>query len=221
MNYSNPNRIYTHYLPNDTSNNNITISSSHRIKRPISPATSRTAAATTGTSSLSGTTSATIDHYLERLNRNYRQIMSASSDTLNEKQSPSPSIRPRNSKHSYDLYNNDDFYIRKYGDFYMSGTGQGATTTTTSNNRSSRHRARRDVVSYCDLHSPGYHRHDDYEDSNSNNNDDNDDDYSGPKVATMTTCERARSIAAYQRYCDKVFFVCYCYYYFLFIIQKL
>lgn len=71
---------------------------------------------------ISPTSDTPIEHYLDRLNQSYRQI----------------TTRERN-KHAYDLYNNDDFYIRKYGDFYLAD------------------KTSRKISNQCELHGSGRH----------------------------------------------------------------
>lgn len=149
-------RIYTHYVAKEVSANNTTSTTS-----PRSILTNSSSEAAARCSHISPAPSDTpIEHYLERLNRNYRQITSSSSILGDD---------TTRSKHAYDLYNNDDFYLRKYGDFLLTEGGAKKTITTTTTRRVSESPPLPDdptnVNNYCDLHGPTHNTRSQYNSS--------------------------------------------------------
>lgn len=185
MSFKSPSRMYTHYLPIDS--NNCRAGNQNQM-RPSSSVTFDPTIPASAT-----TDSSTIDHYLDRLNRNYRQITSQNNVHSGVRTRP---------KHSYDLYNNEDFYIRKYGDFLTSGSSDGEQAT----GHVARNRSRRgEIVRYCDLHAPGHHHGGDYEEPPIEIPASN---YSARmNTARFHSPHSSSSPSSYQqRYCDKVFF---------------
>lgn len=92
MSHTSPPRVYTHYLPSSGNTGNSERYDEFRSATGVGH----------------GVGEISIEHYLNRLNHSYRQLTGARERSCK--------------KHAYDLYNNDDFYIRKYGDFYLTGT---------------------------------------------------------------------------------------------------
>lgn len=149
-------RTYTHYVPKEAVANNTTSTTS-----PRSILTNSSSGAARYSHISPAPSDTPIEHYLERLNRNYRQITSSSSilgdDTTHQR-----------SKHAYDLYNNDDFYLRKYGDFLLTEGGGKKTITTTTTRRVSESPPLPDDPTgnnYCDLHGPTHNTRSQYNSS--------------------------------------------------------
>lgn len=144
---------YSHYLPNCTEHVSVSprLNSRHRIRSrsPYNQTPSLTYASTyyanNDCEQQQQHNSSSIDHYLERLNRTYRSSLSPP-----QQQKPTNN---NNNKNAYDLYNNDNFYIRKYGDFYMTGNAandRGAYIGSSSNNNNNAS----SINNLCDLHGP-------------------------------------------------------------------
>lgn len=157
-------RTYTHFLPKESASANNTTSTTS----PRSILTNSSSGAGRYSHISPAPSDTPIEHYLERLNRNYRQITSSSSILDGE----DTNMTHQRSKHAYDLYNNDDFYLRKYGDFLLTeGGGKKTITTTTTRRRISQSPPPlstdepTNVNNYCDLHGPTHNNRSQYNSS--------------------------------------------------------
>lgn len=131
---------YTHYLPKEKpttsmASTNTTTSSLATSHPPLSQRyLSHDVSETTP-----------IEHYMDRLNRNYRQITKPQPSLSTSGRSITTRTEQTSNRHAYDLYNNDDFYIRKFGDFYLANPKREAGRGTYCGEMNSRHHFKSDA----------------------------------------------------------------------------